>query len=141
MLKLLKALFRISTIFKILTSICLVALVLSYLAPFVHPTTFWLLPFFGLAYPIIIICTLVFLVIWAIAKSKWFFVVLLFIIIGGKLHFRLYSLPFGLEKETSLKTRSPCIFFKSTVLPLSSSSASMFISSSVLSKPAKASVN
>jgi endonuclease/exonuclease/phosphatase family metal-dependent hydrolase len=101
MLKLFKALFKISFIFKLLTSICLVALILSYLAPFVHPTTFWLLPFFGLAYPIIIICTLFFLVVWGIARSKWFFIVFLFIIVGGKLHFRLYSLPFGLEKEKS----------------------------------------
>ncbi len=104
MVKFLKNIFRISIIFKILTCFCLLGLVLSYFSPYVHPSTFWIIPFFGLAYPIIILFTLLLLVIWAFARSKWFFVVLFFILIGGKLHFRLYSLPFGGESETSTKS-------------------------------------
>ncbi|MES2589257.1 MAG: endonuclease/exonuclease/phosphatase family protein [Bacteroidota bacterium] len=104
MLKAKKSIFRFATLFKILTSICLLCLILAYFSPFVHPTTLWIIPFFGLAYPIIILCTLILLLIWGIAKSKWFFIVLFFIIIGGNLHFRMYSLPFGKETEKSEKS-------------------------------------
>ena len=101
MVERLKKIFRISVIFKFLTVICLAALLLSYLSPYVHPNTFWLIPFFGLAYPIIILCTFLLLIIWAIARSRWFFVVLFFILIGGRLHFRMYSPSFGVSEETS----------------------------------------
>jgi endonuclease/exonuclease/phosphatase family metal-dependent hydrolase len=73
---------------KIFTIVALATLVLSYFTPFVHPDTFELLPFFGLAYPIIIAVNLLFLIYWALLKSRWFFVVLFFVVIGGKLHFR-----------------------------------------------------
>lgn len=101
MVKLLKSIFRISVLFKILTCICLFSLVLTYLSPYVNPNTLWFIPFFGVAYPIIILCTLILLIIWALARSRWFFVVLFFILIGGRLHFRMYSLPIGKESSTS----------------------------------------
>lgn len=83
-----------SSLMKIVTFICLSGLILAYLCPFIHPSTFWPLPFFGLAYPVIMILVLLLLVFWAIMKSKMFFVVLVVILIGGKLHFRTISLPF-----------------------------------------------
>lgn len=79
---------RFSNWMKIFTIVALATLVLSYFAPFVHPDTFELLPFFGLAYPIIIAVNLLFLLYWALLKSRWVFIVLFFIVIGGKLHFR-----------------------------------------------------
>lgn len=97
----LRKIFRISFIMKTLTVLCLLALIFAYLSPYVHPETFWMIPFFGLAYPITISCTLILLVIWAIARSRWFFVVLFFILLGGKLHFRMISMPFGIENTTS----------------------------------------
>ncbi|MCE3294811.1 MAG: hypothetical protein K0R65_525 [Crocinitomicaceae bacterium] len=97
----LKKIFRISVIFKFLSILCMGGLLLSYLSPYVSPATFWMIPFFGLAYPIIILCTLFLLVIWGLARSRWFFIVLAVILIGGRLHFRLYSPPFGKQTETS----------------------------------------
>lgn len=88
---LLKKILRFSSLIKILTIICLSGLLLAYLAPFVHPNTFKILPFFGLAYPIILICTLVLLVIWTLAKSKWALITLIVLLIGGKLHFRMIA--------------------------------------------------
>lgn len=85
---------RFSNWMKIFTIVALATLVLSYFAPFVHPDTFELLPFFGLAYPIIIAVNLLFLLYWALLKSRWFFIVLFFIIIGGKLHFRTIGISF-----------------------------------------------
>jgi endonuclease/exonuclease/phosphatase family metal-dependent hydrolase len=87
-----------SSFMKFATIFCLIGLLLAYLCPFVHPSTFWPLPFFGLAYPVIMIFTIVFLVFWAFKKSRWFFVVLIVLFIGGKLHFRMISLPFGKEE-------------------------------------------
>lgn len=90
----------ITKIMRILTIICLICLLLSYLCPFVHPNDFWILPFFGLAYPVILLFTLLFLVYWALAKSRMFFGVLLILLFGGKLHFRTLSLPFNKENLT-----------------------------------------
>ncbi len=87
-----------SKIMKMLTIICLICLLLSYLCPFVHPNDFWLLPFFGLAYPVILLFTLFFLIYWAVYRSKMFFGVLIILLFGGKLHFRTISLPFRKDK-------------------------------------------
>lgn len=105
MVDFLKRFFRLSTLFKFLTICCLVCLCLAYLAPFVHPNTFWIIPFFGLAYPIIVGCTLVILVIWAFARSRWFFVVLIVLLVGGKLHFRMVSLPFFKEEQKAPESK------------------------------------
>lgn len=82
---------RFSTLFKVLTIICLGGLILAYISPYFHPKTFWILPFFGLAYPIILIFTFIFLFFWTIARSKWALITLGVILIGGKLHFRMIA--------------------------------------------------
>lgn len=42
-----------------------VALLISYLAPHVSPENFWFIAFFGLAYPVILIINLIFVIYWA----------------------------------------------------------------------------
>ena len=98
MANIISRLFGLSKIMKVLTIICLVCLLLSYLCPFVHPNDFWLLPFFGLAYPVILLFTFIFLIYWAIVKSRMFLGVLIVLLFGGKLHFRTISLPFNKEE-------------------------------------------
>lgn len=90
--KIIRNILRFSSWIKIATIVCLSCLLLAYLCPFIHPGTFWPLPFFGLAYPIIFICTLFFLLIWTLAKSKWAIFVLVVLLIGGKLHFRMIAM-------------------------------------------------
>ena len=90
--KILKKILRFSTLLKVLTIICLSGLLLAYLTPFVHPNTFKILPFFGLAYPVILFCTLLLLLIWSLAKSKWALITLAVLLIGGKLHFRIFAI-------------------------------------------------
>jgi hypothetical protein len=85
-------LLRFSSLFKLLTLICLVGLLLAYLTPFVHPNTLKILPFFGLSYPIILLFTLLFLVLWIIVRSRMTILILFVLIIGGKLHFRMIAL-------------------------------------------------
>jgi endonuclease/exonuclease/phosphatase family metal-dependent hydrolase len=82
---------RISSILKIGTLISSGALILAYIAPFVHPSTLKILPFFGLAYPIFLLIQLVMLLIWSLVKSRWAVFSLIIILIGGKLHFRLIA--------------------------------------------------
>lgn len=79
--KILKKILRFSTLLKVLTIICLSGLLLAYLTPFVHPNTFKILPFFGLAYPVILFCTLLLLLIWSLAKSKWALITLAVLLI------------------------------------------------------------
>lgn len=100
--KLLKKLFRFRTIFTLLTAGALVSLVFSYLASYIHPESLSLLPFFGLAYWIIILVNLVLLVFWVIMKSKWSIAILFVLVLGGRLHFRTYAM--GTDEDPSGKT-------------------------------------
>lgn len=89
--KVIRNIIRFSSWIKVFTVICLCSLLLAYLCPYIHPSTFWPLPFFGLAYPIIFLFSILFLIIWSFARSKWAFVVLSVILLGGKLHFRMVA--------------------------------------------------
>ncbi len=80
-----------AVILKFIAVLALLALCLSYLSPFVHPQSFWMIPFFGLLYPIIIIVNLALIVIFALFRSKWSLIILLIVLLGGNLHFRHYS--------------------------------------------------
>lgn len=59
-----------------------IGLLLSYLAPFVSPERFWIIAFFGLAYPILVILNILFIVYWAIQLKKRTFYSLLVILAG-----------------------------------------------------------
>jgi endonuclease/exonuclease/phosphatase family metal-dependent hydrolase len=85
-----------SWVSKSLTILVLLCLLLSYLAPFVHPKTVPLLPFFGLLYPIFIFISFILMIVYAFARSRWSLLILFFIVIGGNLHFRQF--PLGLSK-------------------------------------------
>lgn len=97
----LKKILRFRHFVKIVTIFCLSSLLLAYLSPYIHPKSFKLLPFFGLIYPVTLILTGICLLFWAFAKSKWFFVVLFFVAIGGKLHFRTFSWNFSSKVSTN----------------------------------------
>lgn len=90
----------LSVPFKLATAITLIGLLVSYLAPYIHPSTIPSLPFFGLSYPIFLGLTLLWLVIWSVFRSRWAIFCLLTLLIGGKLHFRNFSL-IGNDSELS----------------------------------------
>ena len=81
----------VSTTAKIITSIFILGLLLGYASPYFHPNTITFLPFFGLSYPIFAGGVIIFMLIWAVFKSKWAIFCLFFILIGGKLHFRSFA--------------------------------------------------
>src|ERR1700761_8635183 len=74
--------------------LCL-ALLVSYLAPIVDPRTIWWLPFFGLAYPSLLVANLIAILYWLI-RRRWF-VLLSFIciIIGWNMLLTNVGLHFG----------------------------------------------
>lgn len=92
-----KKIVRFKTILVIASVTTIVSLFFAYLSPYVHPDTVEIIPFFGLVYPVIIIVALILGIIWAIKKSRWAFVMLGAIILGGNLHFRTLAL--GSEDE------------------------------------------
>lgn len=97
MISWLKRIFRFRTLLVILTVGALTLLTFAYLTPFIHPNTIPLLPLVGLGYWIIISSVLILLIIWTFLKSRWALIILTFILIGGKLHFRTFS--FGRDEK------------------------------------------
>ncbi len=61
-------------------------LLLSYLSSYASPREIWLLSFFGLAYPFLLIANIVFAVYWAL-KRRWFFLYSFIMILAGWNHF------------------------------------------------------
>lgn len=99
----------LSLLMKLFTALTFLCLFLSYLAPYFHPKTITILPFFGICYPIFLMATLFFLVFWSILRSKWAVFCLFTLIIGGKLHFRsiaIQLLPTETESKNSLSILS-----------------------------------
>ncbi len=78
--------------FKLASALSFIGLLLSYLAPFIHPSSIPALPFFGLSYPIFLGLTIFWLLFWGFFRSKWAIYSLLVLLIGGKLHFRNFAL-------------------------------------------------
>ena len=78
--------------FKLASALSFIGLLLSYLAPFIHPSSIPALPFFGLSYPIFLGLTIFWLLFWGFLRSKWAIYSLLVLLIGGKLHFRNFAL-------------------------------------------------
>ena len=72
------------------------ALLLSYLAPITNPSNYWIIAFFGLAYPILLVIALLFAFYWLLRKSIW---VLLSVIVIG-LGWGVLNKNFGLRIAT-----------------------------------------
>jgi endonuclease/exonuclease/phosphatase family metal-dependent hydrolase len=81
----------ISRILQVASCVLLVSLLLSYLTPFVHPSTIRILPFFGLAYPIILLLNIIMLAYWIFMRSRLTWFLIAGLLIGGKLHFRMIA--------------------------------------------------
>lgn len=83
------------------------ALVLSYLANYINPAKLWIIAFFGLAYPILLILNLFFIFFWAWRK-KWYALISFGIIllgwnnVGRYFQFRLFKPSFDHEIQMKL---------------------------------------
>lgn len=97
-----KRIFRFRNILAFVSVIDLLILLLSYLSPYVHPETSGWIPIFGLSYIFIIISTGILLIIWSIMRSRWAFIFLGSILLGGNLHFRTFAI--GSDDDETVKT-------------------------------------
>src|SRR3546814_1952291 len=72
-------------------------LLISYLAPYVSPASFWPVAFFGLAYPFLVIANLFFLFFWLLRRKRRFWIPLLLLLAGLPFHSRHFG--FRLRSE------------------------------------------
>jgi endonuclease/exonuclease/phosphatase (EEP) superfamily protein YafD len=79
------------------------ALLLSYASTFISPAKIWVLAFFGLAYPYILLVNAVFMLFWIIRLKKAFLISFL-VIVAGINHLNAF-LPMRLWKDTLIDTR------------------------------------
>ncbi|MDA9274955.1 MAG: endonuclease/exonuclease/phosphatase family protein [Crocinitomicaceae bacterium] len=94
-MKRLKKIFTLKNILKGITIIISLSLLLSYLSPFVRPDSWEIIPLFGLAYPVIIVCHLIITIAWIFINNKWALGLGILILMGGNLHFRTFTIGGG----------------------------------------------
>lgn len=106
-----RKIFRFSNVVRIGTIILIASLLIAYLTPLIHPENLWILPFFGLTYPVLLFIAFITLIYWLFLRSaKWSITLLAFIIAGYPYFFRLFA--YGAETklpenaETSIKVLS-----------------------------------
>jgi len=97
----------INKTFRVLSVITAVALLLAYLAVWISPVKIWILAFFGLAYPYILLVAVFLLFFWLLnRKTKEFVFMLVFIILGwGHLN-RFFRVPVKPERQSKITTDS-----------------------------------
>jgi endonuclease/exonuclease/phosphatase family metal-dependent hydrolase len=72
--------------FNFLFVICLL---ISYLAAYINPDDYWMIAFFGLSYPFLVIINFIFIIIWLIFRRKYALFSAIVIIIGFNVFFRI----------------------------------------------------
>lgn len=77
---------------NVVAVICLVA---SYLSGFISPEKWWVLAFFGLAYPAFLIINIIFIIFWLITWNRFIFISLVAIAIGYKHLLAIYPIRFS----------------------------------------------
>ena len=101
---------RLSIINKLLyltNSICLLFLLLSYLSPYISPTFFWPISFFGLLFPVFYIVNILFLLYWIVALKKQIWANIIILLIGIQyIGLFLGTQPKKIEKDDSIKVLS-----------------------------------
>jgi len=93
----------------LLNVIVVLPLLSSYLAPYVPPDRFWPIAFIGLAYPVLVIVNLLFMIFWLILVRKYFIISLLAIALGlPHILMRIrFNSPADIEnKRTTIKVMS-----------------------------------
>ncbi|MEI7662548.1 MAG: endonuclease/exonuclease/phosphatase family protein [Bacteroidota bacterium] len=77
-------------------------IVLSYAAAYVSPDRFWILAFFGLSYPVLLIVNLFFLAFWLILRKKMVFLSLVCVLAGWNSMRNIYPFRFSDPKPAGV---------------------------------------
>jgi len=91
----------IYTILKYLNYCFVGALLLSYLSVFISPEKIWLLAFFGLAYPFLLLMNIIFIIFWIYKKRLFFLMSLIAILLGWNYLASYIQIPL---KKTKIET-------------------------------------
>lgn len=96
----------IRTILIVINIIIILGYLLTSLVPFVNTGKYWFIAFLGLGFPITAFALLIFIIIWAIYRSKWAWISLLAFLIGFKQLNAAFAFHFpkAFAKEKPLKT-------------------------------------
>ena len=77
-------------------------LLLSTLASFISPVHAWLFVLFGLAYPLLLVCNIFFVIYWAVRRKKWIIISVVLILVSWKQLHSFYQLPVFNTKEKKM---------------------------------------
>ena len=88
----------------VLNYLAVFCLLLSYLAPYIDPNSFWPIAFFGLFYPFFFCVNLLFILFWVFMRKKYLWLSFLAIAIGYSFFFRFISLN-GNDDEFAAENR------------------------------------
>ena len=72
--------------------LCSFLLLMAYTAPYTDPNRIPIVAFIGLIYPIAAIINVVFLMVWGLLKSKWFFLSTTILLTGIPFHIKVFSI-------------------------------------------------
>jgi len=97
-----KGLSLINKLLYLANSICLLLLLFSYLSPYISPTFFWPISFFGLLFPVFYIANILFLIYWIIGFKKQIWANIIILLIG----IQYIGLFFGTQPKTIENTDS-----------------------------------
>lgn len=88
----LKKIVRFSNVVRIVSIGLLIALAIAYTTPFVHPDNLWILPFFGLAYPLLLVLGILLVLYWLLLrKYKWTIILVIALALGYSFLMRLFA--------------------------------------------------
>ena len=85
----------VTTILKVINIFIVFFYLLACLTPFLPPGKFWMIALLGLGFPIMFFAVLAFLLVWLIARSKWFLLPLIALLLSWK----QVSVIFGLNTD------------------------------------------
>jgi endonuclease/exonuclease/phosphatase family metal-dependent hydrolase len=88
-------------LFLFINACLALALLISYLAPLTDPGKFWIIAFFGLAYPPLLLFNILIIIFWLFKKS-WFALISILCIAAG---YRVMQNSFGFNAERTYKQK------------------------------------
>jgi len=98
------------TIFVIINIGVIVLYLLVCLVPFINTGKFWFVAFPGLAFPLIFFALLCFIILWALLRSKWFWISLVVMLLGTQQILAVFSFHLPSHFETVKRANTLRIF-------------------------------
>lgn len=80
--------------------IVILGLLLAYLSVYVDPGKVWILAFFGLAYPFLLLANILFVIFWIVKKKRFFIIPLISIFLGWGFISSLVQIPVSSKKKS-----------------------------------------